>query len=51
MNYPETLKITENIAREAGSILMVHYGKIHDIKYASNYLKCFISQSLLMASL
>ena len=35
MNYPETLKITENIAREAGSILMTHYGKIHNIKYKS----------------
>ena len=35
MNYPETLKITENIAREAGNILMTHYGKTHNIKYKS----------------
>ena len=35
MNYTEILKITKDIAREAGSILMDHYGKIHDIKYKS----------------
>ena len=33
MNYLEILKTTENIAREAGGILMDYYGKVHNIKY------------------
>lgn len=33
MNYPEILTTTKNVAREAGSILMDYYGKIHNIKH------------------
>ena len=44
MNYPEILKTTENIAREAGSILMTHYGKIHNIKYNIHYLSIGVYQ-------